>query len=834
VLTACPAKPTATPVPPPPTEAPKAAEVKPTEAPKPTEVPTAKPPAEVVTITYWEQEGDDIDVLLDEWANAFMAANPGVKVERTHFGNEELRDQFQTASLAGEAPALARCPNDFAGPFSALDIIKPVKEVYDQKFLDQFFAGALGPAVVKGTLWAVPDNYGNHLMLLYNKKLVSEVPADTDAWIAQLKTLTDEAKGQYGLVYNLNEPFWLAPWIGGFGAWPLDEQDQPSLGAPGVADALQFVHDLKFVHKVVPPEADYNAADTMFKQGQAAYLINGDWSLGGYKDAGLDFGTAALPKITKSGQYPSPMTAGKYWFFSKALDSAKLEAAKKFVDYMTSAEVQKKWLEKGRLPSNKEVAKDPSIASDPILVGSMAQLANGKGMPAAPEMRCAWDAMRPNLEAVMADTAKPADAAAAMQTNALKCVAEMKGQKVEETPAAEGKLLKIGQLSQLSGAMALYGQQQVRGFALGLEYASGGKKDADGHWIIAGRPVEVITRDDEGNAEKGVQLARELIEKEGVEILQGPVSSAVAVALTTIAQENKIILMVDPAASAFITGKNFNPYVFRTSRTNYDDTLVIAKYLVENVGKKFAHIGIDNAFGRGSGAALAYSVKKFGGEVIADIYAPFDTTDFTSYIQQAMDSKADCLFLTWAGTGYVTLFQQLGDLGALEQMRVATGYGDNASFAAVYGSAVGQIGLNVYHYTAVQNPVNDWLVKRHLEEFKEPPDLFTAGGMASAIALAAALEKTGGDATGDKLIPALEGLKFEGPKGTYYIRPEDHVCEQPMNILKLVNVNPPKDDQGRPTYKFFETVYVSKYNELGVPCTLAGDYAQRCGSLPKP
>jgi arabinogalactan oligomer/maltooligosaccharide transport system substrate-binding protein len=430
VLTACPAKPTPTPVPPPPTEVPVAKPAAtPTEAPKPTEVPTARPPAEVVTITYWEQEGDDIDVLLDEWANAFMAANPGIKVERTHFGNEELRDQFQTASLAGEAPALARCPNDFAGPFSALDIIKPVKEVYDQKFLDQFFAGALGPAMVKGTLWAVPDNYGNHLMLLYNKKLVSEVPADTDAWIAQLKTLTDEAKGQYGLVYNLNEPFWLAPWIGGFGAWPLDDQDQPALGAAGVADALQFVHDLKFVHKVVPPEADYNAADTMFKQGQAAYLINGDWSLGGYKEAGLDFGTAALPKITKSGQYPSPMTAGKYWFFSKALDGAKLEAAKRFVEYMTSAEVQKKWLEKGRLPSNKEVAKDPSIASDPILVGSMAQLANGKGMPAAPEMRCAWDAMRPNLEAVMADTAKPADAAAAMQDNALKCVAEMKGQK---------------------------------------------------------------------------------------------------------------------------------------------------------------------------------------------------------------------------------------------------------------------------------------------------------------------------------------------------------------------------------------------------------------------
>ena len=395
-----------------------------------------------------------------------------------------------------------------------------------------------------------------------------------------------------------------------------------------------------------------------------------------------------------------------------------------------------------------------------------------------------------------------------------------------------GEVLKIGQLSMLSGAMALYGQQQVRGFELGLEYMSGGQMDAEGRYIIAGRPVEVITKDTEGDPEKGVALALELIEKDGVELLQGPVSSSVAAALTTVALENQIVLMVDPAASTFITGEYFNPYVFRTSRTNFDDTLVIAKYLVENIGPTFAHIGIDNAFGQGSGTALAYSVEQFGGEVIADIYAPFDTTDFTPYIQQAMDSGADNLFLTWSGTGYVTLFQQLADLGALDEMTVATGYGDNASFAAVYGAAMGQIGLNVYHYTVPNNEINDWLVARHLEEYAEPPDLFTAGGMASAIALASALEATGGDASSDAMIAALEGLMFEGPKGTYYIRPEDHVCEQPMNILRLVNLEPDLDGDGIPEYAFFETVDVTEYDALGVPCTLVGDYADRCGDLP--
>jgi branched-chain amino acid transport system substrate-binding protein len=119
-------------------------------------------------------------------------------------------------------------------------------------------------------------------------------------------------------------------------------------------------------------------------------------------------------------------------------------------------------------------------------------------------------------------------------------------------------------------------------------------------------------------------------------------------------------------------------------------------------------------------------------------------------------------------------------------------------------------------------------VKRHLELFNEPPDLFTAGGMASAIALAAALEKTAGDATGDAMILALEGLQFEGPKGTYYIRPGDHVCEQPMNVLKLVNVNPDSDGDGVNDYKFFEKIYVSAFDELDIPCTLVDPYASRC------
>jgi arabinogalactan oligomer/maltooligosaccharide transport system substrate-binding protein len=384
----------------------------------------APKPSGPVTITFWEQEGEDVDVFIDQQIADFQTANPTITVERTHYENEALRDQFQTASLANAAPDVVRVPNDFAGPFSTLDIVAPMDKLFDKKFLGQFFQGALDPAIVAGTLWGVPDNYGNHLMLIYNKDLIATPPATFEDLITQAKALT---KGDVqGFAYNLNEPFWGAGFYGAFGGWPLDAKDKPTFDNQAFKDYLAFVAKLK-TDGVVPAECDYNCADTLMKDGKAAMIINGDWSLGDYTKAlGDKMGVAPVPSI--NGKPFTEMTAGKYFMVAKPVlnDPAKKAAVQKFITFMTSAAVQKKWLDQfKRLPSNIEIAKDPSISSDPILAGSMAALSNGRGQPAAPEMRCAWDAWRPNLEGVMAGTTTPADAAAAAQKSADECVATL-------------------------------------------------------------------------------------------------------------------------------------------------------------------------------------------------------------------------------------------------------------------------------------------------------------------------------------------------------------------------------------------------------------------------
>ena len=102
------------------------------------------------------------------------------------------------------------------------------------------------------------------------------------------------------------------------------------------------------------------------------------------------------------------------------------------------------------------------------------------------------------------------------------------------------------------------------------------------------------------------------------------------------------------------------------------------------------------------------------------------------------------------------------------------------------------------------------------------PDLFWADGMNAALALTEALRVTGGDASADALRAALEGLVFEGPKGTIELRAEDHVALQDMYIVTLMNLDDPEA-------KFFESVTTVRPD---VPCLLEGEFVDRCGDLP--
>lgn len=339
--------------------------------------------------------------------------------------------------------------------------------------------------------------------------------------------------------------------------------------------------------------------------------------------------------------------------------------------------------------------------------------------------------------------------------------------------------IKIGVVTSVTGALAGYADQEIKGFKLGIEYATGGSNQ------VLGRPIEIIIEDDTGSPDVGRQKAIKLLEQDEVHILQGTASTAVALQVAEVAKQYGVIFMVDPAAGDQITTTNFNKYIFRTGGNTSQDALTGGKATVETLGKRIVHLAPDYAFGHSAQEAWNPIFEAAGGQVIKNVNIPLDTKDFAPYLQQVLDLNPEVLMVTWAGGGALKLFQQINQMGLPKKMAITTSIGDRAALKGAGDDAVGFKGVVRYFYTLPQNPVNDWLVKTHQERFGEPPDIFTAGGMAAGIAVVKGIEKAGGT-DADKLIAALEGMSFDGPKGRYTFRPEDHQALQPMYFVELV------------------------------------------------
>ncbi len=382
-----------------------------------------------VRLTIWHQDRIDIRVILQRQLDRFMQLHPEVRVEQLFKETEELRSGFIIAALAGQGPEIVYGPADQVGPFEIMKIILPLEEVFPKDWLAQF--DPRGLTWYKGHLYQVADKLGNHLTLVYNKKLVP-VPPRTDEELIRIgKTLTADLNGdgktdRYGLTWNYTEPFFFIPFMTGFGGWIMDDAGNPTLNSRGTVDGLKFIKRLRDEEKIIPNEADYNVADILFKDGNAGMIVNGDWSWAGYQKAGLDIGVAPLPLITSTGLWCAPMVSPKGFSLNANISEEKKAWALELIRFLMSAENQ---MESARelytMPTHMQVQQSDFVQQNDILRNSRIQIDRGRSLPVVPELRAIWDAMRPSYQAVLAGTMTPERAAEEMQLLALRRIKEM-------------------------------------------------------------------------------------------------------------------------------------------------------------------------------------------------------------------------------------------------------------------------------------------------------------------------------------------------------------------------------------------------------------------------
>jgi branched-chain amino acid transport system substrate-binding protein len=347
----------------------------------------------------------------------------------------------------------------------------------------------------------------------------------------------------------------------------------------------------------------------------------------------------------------------------------------------------------------------------------------------------------------------------------------------------QAKAYKIGSLQPLSGTAAAGGKTAL----VGLQMAVDRINKAGG---INGRPVEIITADDESKPDVGRRKVEKLVVEDKVDMHVGGFLSNICLACMPVFEEAKIVNMISVCLDTTLTTTKCNRYTFRPFDYAPAQAVAFAPYLVNKMGKKWHLAYADYSWGQSTRDAYADQIKKAGGEVVGTTGIPLGTPDMTPFLSN-IAGDFDGLFGIFFGKDGVTIGNQIFDLGMTKKYKWA---GDGAiaestNLPALGNKIEGFVGINRY-LPVFDAPLNtpahkkffdDAVVRLKAIDPSGPlPDRYVQSNFEAMNAIKIGMEKSKFSGREDtmKLIEALEGLEMkEGddfPQGDKVLRKEDH------------------------------------------------------------
>ena len=349
------------------------------------------------------------------------------------------------------------------------------------------------------------------------------------------------------------------------------------------------------------------------------------------------------------------------------------------------------------------------------------------------------------------------------------------------TPVFAENTVKIGLLVPLTGPFTPTGKQLVAGARLYMQ------QHGD---IVAGKKIELIVKDDTGNADMTKRLAQELVVNDKVSLLAGFGLTPGALATAPIATEAKIPEVVMMAATSIITQRS--PYIVRTSFSVPQTTIPLANWAVENGIKTVVTVVSDYAPGIDVETAFKQRFEAAGGKVIESLRVPLSSNDFAPALQRVADAKPDALMgFVPAGVGPIFIRQ------FVERGLDKSGIKFIAEGSLTEDDIVNQIGdaalgiITTHHYSAAHDSPEN---KSFVAAFKKAnggmrPNLMAMQSYDGMHLIYEALKKTQGSANGDDLLAAMKGMSWVSPRGPITIDPETREVIQDIYIRKVERVN---------------------------------------------
>jgi arabinogalactan oligomer/maltooligosaccharide transport system substrate-binding protein len=334
--------------------------------------------AEPVTISVWHGYIETEERVASQVTDDFMAANPDITVEALAVPFDELQNKFQTEAAAGGGPTLIPGPQDRMAGYASAGLLAEIDE--SAGFIGDLVPAAVAGGRVEGKLVGLPLN-NKVVAMFYNKSMVETPPADFDELLGMA--------ADSGLAITADW-FHNYMWVPAFGAQLFDDGYRCVLGETGAADAFAYFKTVCESEGVTcdPNDGDM---DTLFRQGEVAFRFQGPWMAGdAIADLGAEnVGVTRIPPIPGAGD-PHPWNQSEMVSINVNATPEQVDAAMRFIEYLTSAEVQKTFLNEANwIPSNAGV----DTSTNPVVGGFLDQVPYSDPFPVVAELGATWEPM---------------------------------------------------------------------------------------------------------------------------------------------------------------------------------------------------------------------------------------------------------------------------------------------------------------------------------------------------------------------------------------------------------------------------------------------------------
>ena len=349
--------------------------------------------------------------------------------------------------------------------------------------------------------------------------------------------------------------------------------------------------------------------------------------------------------------------------------------------------------------------------------------------------------------------------------------------------AAAADPIRVGVISPLTGAWTVYGKAHSAGFQMAVDEINekGG---------VLGRPLEVVIGDSKTEPRIVVEQANRLIRQERVDFLAGTFSSAERNAAgPVVTSANKILLyptFYEGQEKEYYPGVcNKNIFMFGPEPTQ--QVWPHMEHMMNEFGKKFFMIGSDYAWPRVTNLVTKRKLEELGGEVVGEVYIPFNTPQYELVLREIQGSGADIIFHSLTGSDTVNFRRQYAAAGMKDDFAFWT-VDDEEVVTSGLGPEVSQGDYVSFDYfMTIEQPNNKAFLERFKQKFGQDALMNTVGvAMYNAAHMAAkAIEKTGEVST-DSLREGLKGMTFdEAPQGPVRMREIDNQMVVPSYLMRV-------------------------------------------------